>query len=66
MSPNTVMLIITIGNPIVMELGGVWLIRLGKQMERPIFVTIGKLMCILAPIALIAGILGLAIANLRY
>ena len=66
MSPDTVMLLLTIGNPIVIELSGIWLIRLGKQTKRPIFVSIGKIMCIAAPIALVAGIGALVMANLRY
>jgi hypothetical protein len=60
------MLIITIASPIVMELGGIWLIRFAKQIERPVFVLIGKIMCIAAPIAFVAGIGGLAMANLRH
>jgi len=59
MSPDTVMLVLVIGNPILMVLAGVWGIILGKRMGRPVFVVIGKITCIAAPIFLIAGLLTL-------
>lgn len=59
MSPDTVMLVLIIGIPVLMVLVGVWCIFLGKRMERPIFVIIGKITCIAAPIFLIAGLLTL-------
>lgn len=60
MSPNTIKLIILLGNPVAMVLVGVWLIKLGKRTGRLLFLIPGILSCLAAPIHLIAGILILA------
>lgn len=56
MSPDTVMLIITVGSPLLLALAGVWSIILGKRAKWPFFVIIGIITCIAAPIFLILGI----------
>jgi len=61
MSPDTVLLIITIGSPLLLALAGVGSIMLGKRMARPIFLIIGIITCIAAPIFLILGIIVLAL-----
>lgn len=60
MSPDTIKLIIILGNPVVMILAGVWLIKFGKRTGRLFFLIAGILSCLAAPIHLIAGILILA------
>jgi hypothetical protein len=57
MSPDTVLLVLIIGNPIAMVLVGIWCISLGKRIGRPYLEVIGKIACIAAPIFLIAGLL---------
>jgi putative Ca2+/H+ antiporter (TMEM165/GDT1 family) len=59
MSPDIVERVIIIGNPIAMMFLGVVTIKLGKRMGQPIFVAIGKITFIAAPIFLLVGILGL-------
>ena len=57
MRPDTVLLVLIIGNPIAMVLLGIWSISLGKRIGRPYLVVIGKITCVAAPIILIAGLL---------
>lgn len=56
MSPDTVMQILLIANPILVVLAGVGSIILGRWMRRPIFLIIGILTCIAAPICIILEI----------
>ena len=60
MSPDTIGLIILLGNPVAMVLLGVWSIRLGKQTGRQFFLIVGILSCLAAPIVILAAILILA------
>lgn len=61
MSPDTAMQIIIIANPVLIVLAGFWGIILGKRMGRRIFLIIGILTCIAAPICLILEIILMAL-----
>jgi len=63
MSPDIVMLIMILANPVAMLFAGIWLRRFGMQMERPIYAIFGKILYIAAPISLIVGLLSLAIRH---
>ena len=66
MNPNTVQLIFAIVDPITAMIVGIGLMKFGRGMEYPVFVLLGKITCIVAPILLVLGILGLTMANLRH
>jgi hypothetical protein len=57
MSPDIVMQILLIANPILVLLAGVGSIILGKWMERRIFLIIGVLTCLATPVIIILEIM---------
>lgn|GEM_PF-6044253 len=57
MSPDAVMQILLIANPILVVLAGVGSIILGKWMRRPFFLIVGILTCVAAPIIAILEII---------
>jgi hypothetical protein len=62
MNTNSIALIILIMSCILVEISGIYMIKLGKKPMYPTtFEKLGKLFCILSPILLIIGIIGLSL-----
>jgi hypothetical protein len=66
MNPNTVQLIFAIVDPIAAMIMGIGLMKFGRRMEYPVFVLLGKIACIAAPILLILGLIAVVIINLQH
>jgi len=62
MNTNSIALIILVISCILLEILGFYSIKLGKKnTSLNTFITLGKFLCILSPIILIIGMIGLAL-----
>lgn len=66
MNPNTVQLIFAIVDPIAAMIMGIGLMKFGRRTEYPVFVLLGKITCLAAPILLILGLIAVVIINLQH
>jgi hypothetical protein len=58
MSTTTTALIILLVGLVGLEISGIWLIRLGRRGSRPLYQTLGQIVCWGGLLLLIAGLIG--------